>query len=182
MPLRLEDIDKDCWQKLAIGAGKPDADFHFLTLASVDLQSKPQARTVVLRGVDPVNRVLEFHTDIRSTKWRELANNPHVTVLGYENKTQLRMQGTVELHAGNSERAEAAWNLLSARTQKTYAGPAPGTDLSAETYPSGKVNFGVVLCRVNLLDWCLLARDSNQRALISYSAGGILASTKWVNA
>lgn len=181
MALRLEDIDKDCWQQLAIGAGKPDADFHFLTLSSVDLQSKPQARTVVLRGVDPVSRVLEFHTDIRSAKWRELANNPHVTVLGYENKTQLRMQGTVELHAGNSERADAAWNQLSARTQKTYAGPAPGTDLSAETYPSGKVNFGVVLCRVNLLDWCLLARECNQRALINYSATGNLVSGKWVN-
>jgi hypothetical protein len=183
MPRHLEEIDTDCWNKLETGAKQADAGFHFLTLGSVDEQGKPQMRTLVLRRVDRAKRMLEFHTDMRSPKWQALAANPHVTVLGYCNKTQLRLHATIALHAADSPLAEAAWNRLSRRTQQTYAGPAPGSDMESESSDIGigKDNFGVLLLQVNVLDWCLLARENNQRAVLSYSSDGTIASSKWVN-
>lgn len=179
----LLEIDTDCWQQLETGANEPDTGFHFLTLASVDLQGKPQARTLVLRAVDREKRTLEFHTDMRSPKWQALAVNPDVTVLGYSAKTQLRLQGTVESHAAHSVVAEAAWQRLSHRTQQTYAGAAPGIEIESTSTNPGNAedNFGVLLIRITQLDWCLLARDNNQRAMLNYTADGELASSKCVH-
>lgn len=179
----LREIDTACWQQLETGAREPDAGFHFLTLASVDQQGKPQARTLVLRAVDRVLRTLEFHTDMRSPKWQALAVNPDVTVLGYSAKTQLRLQGTVERHAAHSAVAEAAWQRLSHRTQQTYAGAAPGSDIHNQSndVSNAEDNFGVLIIQINQLDWCLLARENNQRALLNYRSDGTLTSSKWVN-
>jgi hypothetical protein len=179
----LREIDTACWKELETGVSEPDSGFHLLTLASVDLQGKPQARTLVLRAVDREKRTLEFHTDMRSPKWQALAINPEVTVLGYSAKTQLRLQGTVERHAAHSAIAEAAWRRLSHRTQQTYAGAAPGSDLGSPS--SNMVNaedhFGVLIIQITQLDWCLLARENNQRALLSYRSDGALTNSKWVN-
>ncbi len=183
MPLRLDMIDTDCWNTLESGANDPDSGFHYLTIASVDQQGKPQARTMVLRRVDRVNRTLEFHTDMRSPKWLALKINPDVTILGYSDKTQLRLQGTSELHSAHSAVAEAAWQNLSQHTKQTYAGAAPGSDM--RHHPNSGVNaednFGVVLVQISQLDWCHLARENNQRALLNYTPGGDLFSSKFVH-
>ncbi|XXN66075.1 pyridoxamine 5'-phosphate oxidase family protein (plasmid) [Enterobacter ludwigii] len=181
--MSLREIDNACWQQLETSAREPDAGFHFLTLASVDLQGKPQARTLVLRAVDHIHRTLEFHTDMRSPKWQALAVNPDVTVLGYCTKTQLRLQGTVKLHAAHSAVAKAAWQRLTPRTQQTYAGAAPGSDLDSPANDAGNAedNFGVLQIRITQLDWCLLARENNQRALLNYSSDGALTNSKWVH-
>lgn len=181
--MSLHEIDTACWQQLETGAREPDSGFHFLTLASVDLQGKPQARTLVLRAVDRVQRTLEFHTDMRSAKWQALAVNPEVSVLGYSAKTQLRLHGTVERHAAHSAVAAAARQRLSLRTQQTYAGAAPGSDIGS---PSSNIdnaedNFGVLIIQITQLDWCLLARENNQRALLNYRSDGTLTNSKWVN-
>ncbi|MEA5100963.1 pyridoxamine 5'-phosphate oxidase family protein [Pantoea sp. S18] len=181
--MSLCEIDTACWKELETGAREPDSGFHFLTLASVDLQGKPQARTLVLRAVDREKRTLEFHTDMRSPKWQALAVNPEVTVLGYCVKTQLRLQGTVERHAAHSAIAEAAWQRLSRRTQQTYAGAAPGSDIDNQSNDVSNAgdNFGVLIIQITQLDWCLLARENNQRALLSYRSDGALTNSKWVN-
>lgn len=183
MPLRLNMIDTDCWNALESGANDPDSGFHCLTIASVDQLGKPQARTVVLRGVDRVTRTLEFHTDMRSPKWPALKINPDVTVLGYSDKTQLRLQGAVELHGAHSAVAEAAWQKLSQRTQQTYAGAAPGSNTYNHPNNGGNAedNFGVMLIQISQLDWCHLAREHNQRALLDYNSAGELGGCKWVN-
>ncbi|RPE01354.1 pyridoxamine-phosphate oxidase [Candidatus Pantoea deserta] len=181
--MRLDEIDNDCWTALENGAKEPECGFHFLTVASVDQQGKPQARTMVLRDVDRVNRTLEIHTDMRSPKWRALGVNQDVTVLGYCNKIQLRLQGTAELHAAHSEVAANAWQRLSPRTQQTYAGGAPGSDTAISSGDKGdpENNFGVMLIRISLLDWCQLARENNQRALLHYRADGAFIGGKEVN-
>ena len=183
MPLCLVALDNDCWNILENGANDGDSGFHFLTLASVDQQGQPQARTLVLRRVDRLTRVLEFHTDMRSAKWQALKINPAVAVLGYSNKIQLRLQGTAELHVAHSPVAAAAWQRLPNRTQKTYAEAAPGSDIDITSANEARAedNFGVLLITISLLDYCKLARENNQRALLNYCAAGALTSSKWVN-
>lgn len=186
MRVNLNDVDSDAWAALENAILATDSGFHFLTLGSVDEQGLPQIRTLVLRGVDPLERVLEFHTDIRSPKWREFGNNPRATVLGYcpQTRLQLRFNGTIALHHPGSEIAEQAWDKLSSHTQQTYAVAAPGSDVvnDEKATNNGKENFGVLLFKADSLDWCQLAREGNQRAILCYRAEGNLACAKWVNA
>ncbi|KAB7898957.1 pyridoxamine 5'-phosphate oxidase [Rouxiella sp. S1S-2] len=192
--MNLEDIDTSTWEKLETATRTPNASFRFLNLCSVDGEGKPQARTVVLRRVDRVTRVFEFHTDVRSPKWLEISVNPQVTALGYcgETRLQLRLQGIAELHGSESAVAITAWNRLPAHTRRTYAGGPPGDEqpvdpvaeqalLISTNEAEGKAHFGVIILRVSVLDWYQLQRENNRRARLTYNDKGITTSHRWIN-
>lgn len=190
----LADIDASAWTELEAASVRPESGFRYLNLCSVDSENKPQARMVVLRRVDVAMRVLEFHTDVRSPKWLELAANPHVTILGYcaQTRLQFRLQGRVELHAAGSELANVAWERLPAWTRRTYAGGPPGDERAFEVIDTiaplesandtdGKVHFGVVTFQAEALDWFQLRRQDNRRARFTYDEVGSLSVSQWIN-
>jgi pyridoxamine 5'-phosphate oxidase len=82
------------WLEAALGAGMPQP--NAMVVATAGGEGKPDARTVLLRGVDA--RGFRFHTDYRSRKGRELAENPGATVVfpWYAQQRQVRVDGTVE--------------------------------------------------------------------------------------
>lgn len=67
-----------------------------MTLATTDLAGRPDARIVLLKGVDEAGFV--FYTDRRSTKGRQLAVNPQATLCFWwgELERQVRVAGRVE--------------------------------------------------------------------------------------
>ncbi|WP_337064560.1 pyridoxamine 5'-phosphate oxidase family protein [Rouxiella badensis] len=194
MPISLEDIDISAWTALETAASDPQSGFRYLNLCTVDTAGNPQARMVVLRRVDRLARILEFHTDTRSPKWQEIAAHPRVTVVGYghQQKLQLRLEGTIKQYTFESQQASAAWRGLSARTRSTYAGGPPGDSLAfhaaaddASAQPlddaEGLAHFGVLILHVNTLDWFQLSRENNQRAWLTYTDSGALHASKWIN-
>ncbi|MBB4288227.1 hypothetical protein GGE16_000243 [Rhizobium leguminosarum] len=194
VPPNLAEIDASAWRELETAASNPQSGFRFLNLCSVDTEARPQARMVVLRRADRSLLLLEFHTDARSPKWRELSANPHATVLGFCAQTQLqfRLQGTVERHTPGSHQANAAWDKLSAWTRMTYAGGPPGDELGFDAVDEaalpkpvdaaeGKPHFGLLIFRARALDWFQLRRQGNRRALLTYDETGALAASQWVN-
>lgn len=195
MAMSLQQIDMAAWAALASAAGDANAGFRLLALCSVDAAGRPQARTVVLRRVDQAARQLEFHTDIRSPKWLELATNDQVTVLGYcpQSRLQLRLQGTAALCGAGSPAVERAWSELPAHTQSTYTGGPPGEVPILETVTptadaaqgsaaaAGKSHFGVIIISVSVLDWFQLQRQNNLRALLTYADGGAAETAQWIN-
>lgn len=77
----------------AAGAPLPDA----MTLATADPDSRPSARTVLLKGVD--GRGFVFFTNYESRKGRELERNPRgalVFLWHMEPRRQVLVQGPVE--------------------------------------------------------------------------------------
>lgn len=191
----LQQIDIAAWAALATATDDANVGFRLLNLCSVDAAGRPQARTVVLRRVDPLARQLEFHTDIRSPKWLEIATNPQVTVLGYcpVSRLQLRLQGTAELCCPGSPAANKAWSQLSGHTQSTYSGGPPGevpvsepvsADIATAQCPATageKSHFGVIKISVSVLDWFLLQRQNNLRALLTYAEEGAVETAQWIN-
>jgi len=188
------EVELAAWAELEAAASSPESGFRYVNLCSVDADNTPQARMVVLRRTDVAKRVLEFHTDTRSAKWREFGAHPYATVLGYCSQTrlQLRLQGTVELHAPGSAVAETAWDVLPARTRGTYTGGPPGDERAFVTNekPSvskpvndtdGKLHFGALAFRVDTLDWFQLRREGNRRARFSYDAAGVVMASEWIN-
>lgn len=67
-----------------------------MTLATADAEGRPSARIVLLKGID--DRGLVFFTNYQSRKGRELAAQPHASLLFFwpELERQVRLEGTVE--------------------------------------------------------------------------------------
>lgn len=75
-----------------------------MTLATVDANGQPDARIVLLKGVDA--RGFSFYTDYRSQKGKDLDAHPHAALvfLWAELERQVRIRGTVS----RLSRAESA--------------------------------------------------------------------------
>ncbi|GLU28065.1 pyridoxamine 5'-phosphate oxidase family protein [Brucella sp. NBRC 12950] len=189
--MELDEIERQAWTQLQSAVLEATADFRFVNLCSVDGAGNPQARIVVVRQVDRSGRVIEFHTDIRSPKWKELHSNHNATVLGYSQsaRLQLRLQGVVELHGPETKVADDAWQNLSVWTRTTYTGGPPGDYVScndqytanAEDRSEGKDVFGLIRFRANSLDWFQLARGENRRGQFDYDVEGQLCRSQWVH-
>jgi pyridoxamine 5'-phosphate oxidase len=78
-----------------------------MTLATADGESRPSARQVLLRGLDP--RGLVFFTNRASRKARELAANPHAALVfhWWELGRQVRIEGGVEVVS--DEESDSYW-------------------------------------------------------------------------
>jgi pyridoxamine 5'-phosphate oxidase len=66
------------WQAVR---GHEPADVNAMTLATVDKEGRPAARTVLLKGVD--ERGFIFYTNYESRKGHELADNPNAALVFY---------------------------------------------------------------------------------------------------
>ncbi len=66
-----------------------------MTLATVDEHGRPSARTMLLKGVDADGFV--FYTNLESRKGRQLAGNPHVSLVFFwrEIYEQVKVDGAV---------------------------------------------------------------------------------------
>lgn len=82
------------WLKAAEVACPQDATS--MTLATADIDGKPAARIVLLKGFD--EQGLVWYTDSRSDKGRQMAQNPQAALLFYwaALERQVRITGTVE--------------------------------------------------------------------------------------
>jgi pyridoxamine 5'-phosphate oxidase len=97
----------DAWFAQAIEAQLPEP--NTMTLATVDSRGHPSARIVLVKGVD--ERGFVFFTNYESRKGRELADNPHASLLFYwiELERQVRIEGTVvKVSAAESDRYYAS--------------------------------------------------------------------------
>ena len=187
----LEDIEKDCWVRLLNGAVKSRDPLH--TPAVANLQEEGIAiRTVVLRAANTINKELTFHTDVRSVKWNNLKKNAETTWHFYDAnaRVQIRASGTATLHH-NDLLADIAWSKTNASSRKTYlsfnapstksvvpsSGLLPefdGENPSLEISEMGRKNFGVVVTKINWLEWLWLNSKGNMRAEFKYNKEEII--------
>jgi pyridoxamine 5'-phosphate oxidase len=82
------------WFEDATSAAVPEP--NAMTLATCDAQGKPSARIVLLKDI--AGGGLTFYTNYESRKGRELAANPHASLLFFwpELERQVRIEGRIE--------------------------------------------------------------------------------------
>jgi pyridoxamine 5'-phosphate oxidase len=189
--ITLQEIERDIWQKLSEGTDPKRTAFRYGTLATQGING-PQQRTVVLRQVQPHERILLFYTDQRSAKVSELIAHPVVSWLFYDEatQTQIRLKAKATLHT-RSALADACWVQVPLSNRQEYMSPlAPSTpqpgppaesnisSISPEESEQGRIHFTVVANQVHQIDWLRLNRQGHQRAQFYYSMDGLKAS--WV--
>lgn len=163
----LNDAWAQAWDLLGQAIAEDRSPLRLVTLATVDADTTPRLRTVVLREVDASAQTLCIFTDARSNKVRELGNNNAASVHLWapDQLIQLRLSGTVKITSGTSETAH--WKAVPDHMREAYAHvPSPGTPIDAprawHECPSIE-NFAKITLHVHHLDIVCLSREGHWR-------------------
>lgn len=179
------DLLADIWARFAAGVADAKHPFRNAFAATIDESGEPTVRTVVLRATDQAARTVDFHTDRRSLKYRQIRADTRVGWVFWDaaDRVQVRLQTVATLHTDDSL-ADAAWAALSGATQGMYRTPqAPGTPLPAQQpHPpapvgDGRKNFVVVQCKIISIDRLHLLPEGHQRGQLS---GDDLSTLTWL--
>jgi hypothetical protein len=181
----ISNVLEKIWAELDNGVHNSKHAFHTPTLGTLG-ERGCRTRTVVLRTIDQEERTLSCHIDIRSDKATEIRLHPRVSWLFYapELKLQIRAEGEARIHHMD-DIARNAWanSLLSSR--RCYlADPGPGVAIEVassglpewltgrapteEESEKGWLNFAVMRCEVDTLDWYYLDSHGNTRAIFNW--------------
>jgi len=167
--------------ELTAAAGSARHGLHLLTLASVDDDGTPAARTVVLRRFDAESREIRFHTDVRSPKVAAIRRRPSVALHWYDAglRVQVRIAAIATVHQGDPIAADA-WAAAQGMSRACYTAPhAPGTPLDsfpvapavpADDDEAGLGTFAVVACRFDAVELLCLHAGGHQRVRLHVAA------------
>lgn len=178
----LEAILNHAWSLLERGARDPRFGMHHPVLATRGLDDLPNARTVLLWRADAAQRVLYFHTDVRSPKYAELARTPWALLVFFDAtaETQLRIHARMRLHA-RGQVTHRAWQELPHDIRRVFATVTPpghavnvphaGMPTTAREEASGYANFVLLEARVLHLDWLYMPAEGHRRAAFTWADG-----------
>lgn len=152
---------------------------HVFTVASVDGDGAPHARTVVLRRFDRERREIWFHTDVRSPKVSQFVHDARVALHWYSvtDRLQIRVAAQATLHH-EDEVAHAAWMAAAPMSRACYtAAVPPGTRVpefdAAPSAPHpddhrGLASFVAVRCRFTRLELLALHASGHERVMLGF--------------
>ena len=178
-----KEIEKKIWSLLTNAVKDRSSDFRtpiFICGNEKDFDG----RVVVLRKADQKNNLIQYHSDIRSTKIEKIKKNSNCSILFYgkEEKIQLRIKVNCEVNYNNQVTKES-WEKTGHISRKCYlVTKGPGTesniptsglntkfdnfDFTKEQSEKGYKNFSVIKCEIKSIEWLYLAAKGHRRALI----------------
>ncbi|MEZ4474668.1 MAG: pyridoxamine 5'-phosphate oxidase family protein [bacterium] len=173
------------FEKLAEAVGAPTHPWRTAVVATAG----PAARILVLRGVDSVAGTLDFHTDARSAKIGQLADDPRAEWVFWEPrvKEQVRIATRAAVHRDDAI-AEAAWAALPPHAWREYASVAPPghavDDLATAqareaVQAAARASFCVVRCTIERIDWMQVGPAAEHKR-IRFEPGPGGFSARWL--
>ena len=144
-------------------------------LATVCKNSLVNARTVVLRAVDPIQGQIQIFTDARSPKVTEIGDTSNAVFVFWSTKLSWQIRVRVDISVLTTGPAVAAlWERVKqSASAGDYLSPsAPGSLLSSDASESVEIghaepNFAVLNAQVREIDWLELARTGHRRARLT---------------
>ena len=160
--------------------------FHNPVFCNVDQDGGVDSRVVVLRKFDPINMILNFHTDYRSPKVSNLKQNNKSMLVFYDHKLKIQMRiKTTSIINYQNEIAKEMWDktkLLSRKCYLTSKDPSSLTTLPEDGIPEhligkepefeesekGYKNFTVIENKINEIDWLYLEISGHRRLILCF--------------
>lgn len=154
---------------------------HLMTVATVDDHGHPDARTVVLRHADPVDRTIRFHSDVRCVKIAAIRRTPQVALHWYlpTIRVQVRIAATATVHHLDAT-ATAAWDASRPMSRACYTPSIAPGDVTSYFPPAplapaiddttGLAHFAVVVCRFDAFELLALHASGHQRVRVHLDA------------
>ena len=176
-----KEIKKKIWLMLDDAVTNRGSQFRIPTFICGD-QSSFDGRIVVLRKSDQQNRLVQFHSDIRSDKIEKLKKNPNAAMLFYDKEEKIQVRLKVECTVNhNNDVTKESWSKTQHISRKCYLvdnGPGTESDIptsglkpeldnfefTMEQSEEGYKNFTVIQCKVKSIEWLYLAAKGHRRA------------------
>jgi len=175
------EIKKKIWLMLDDAITNRSSQFRIPTFICGD-QSNFDGRIVVLRKTDQKNKIVQFHSDIRSDKIEKLKKNSRAAMLFYDKEEKIQVRFKVECVVNyNNEVTKDSWSKTQHISRKCYlVDNGPGTEsdtptsglkpeldnfeFTMEQSEEGYKNFTVIQCKVKSIEWLYLAAKGHRRA------------------
>ncbi len=198
-PLDLERILVGAFDTLVRGKQDRRHPYHQPVLATTDTEGFPDARTVVLRAVDPDASTLRCHTDARSPKLAHLLRTPRAAWLFYDPRARVQLRITGETHAlTEGPEVDSAWADTRLFSRRCYLAPhAPGSPAESAAGPDpnlpddlvehnpdpvraelGRRHFAIIVTRIHTIDWLRLGAKGHARA--RFTRAGVGWEKHWI--
>ena len=164
-------LQQTCWEELHQACRDRTHGWRVMTLATVNAGAA-DARSVIVREVDPNLQRLVFFTDERSPKLRQIEHHPRGTLLAWCPRLSWQIRLRVALSRETDHQLEQSrWARLKASpAAQDYLAPmAPGEALADADTVAGrrasKEHFAMVNARLVSMDWLELHPEGHRRAL-----------------
>ena len=175
------EIEKKIWLMLNNAVTNRKSSFRIPVFICGE-KSDFDGRIVVLRKADKNNKIVQFHSDIRSDKIKKLKKNTNASILFYdkEEKIQVRLKVKCMVNHAN-EVTKESWSKTQHISRKCYlvddnpgsesttptSGLKPDLDnfeFTKEKSEEGYKNFTVIQCNIKSMEWLYLAAKGHRRA------------------
>ena len=177
----LGEIQKKYWSMLDDAVTNRGSPFRIPVFMCAH-QDEIDGRIVVLRKSDRTNNLLQFHTDLRSSKVDILKKNNKASLLFYDKDEKIQLRVKVECEINNQNTTtEQSWKKTQHISRRCYLTDSPpGTtsenptsgmiskledfDYTMEQSEEGYKNFTVIKCKIKSIEWWYLAAKGHRRA------------------
>ena len=165
------------WFMLQEGVTDRRSPFHVCTLATVDADGNPQARSVVLRECHAEERWIRFNTDMRTEKARNIATNPVASMLFYDAQEKVQLRLGVRLALLPPEERARVWDQTPHYSRECYqVTRSPGQPIAsphdvvfdADITEEGEPHFAPVRAQIDTIEWLYLAVRGHRRARFQF--------------
>ena len=175
------EIEKKIWLMLNNAVTNRKSSFRIPVFICGE-KSDFDGRIVVLRKKEKNNKIVQFHSDIRSDKIKKLKKNTNASILFYdkEEKIQVRLKVKCMVNHAN-EVTKESWSKTQHISRKCYlvddnpgsesttptSGLKPDLDnfeFTKEKSEEGYKNFTVIQCNIKSIEWLYLAAKGHRRA------------------
>lgn len=175
----LAEIHAVIWQQLALAAQDRQHAWRTPVLATADAGGLPDARTLVLREVQPAARQLTLYTDARSAKVMQLQARPLGRLVCWSPALgwQLRIRLAIQVQDDGLAVTSRWVKLRASPAARDYLSPLPpGAPVGgAPPSPSGaqRHHFAVLQGLVQYIDWLELHAAGHRRAGFDAAGDGV---------
>jgi pyridoxamine 5'-phosphate oxidase len=164
----LQALERRIWEELQASAQQRGHPWRTAVLATCDASGLPDARTVILREVQPELRELKFYSDARSPKVAQLMAQPRATMVVWspELSWQLRLSLECSVRSSGLEVLSRWAQLRLTPAAHDYLSPLPpGSQVESPEPERGlHEHFAVLTANVLAIDWLMLNREGHRRA------------------
>lgn len=188
----MERIGEESWRRLEIAADDPAHPMRLLTLATVDVDDRPDARLMVLRGADRSESRLWLHTNPTSPKLDQIRARPCVCLVAWDPRdgVQLRVCGKATSHGGGHLHARHVEQLRT-RLERLDAEPGERDEADLQRDPRSEHFLGlspavrsvvlagatvVIDIHVDVIEWMQATERGLRRARMRADDGFIARS------
>ena len=180
-----KEIHNKYWSMLDEAVANRNSPFRIPVFICSD-QNEIDGRIVVLRKSDRGNNLLQFHTDLRSSKINILNKNKNASLVFYDKEEKIQLRVKVECIINNKNSiTEESWKKTQHISRRCYlTDDPPGTisnnptsgmiskledfDYTMEQSEEGYKNFTVIQCKIKSVEWLYLAAKGHRRAKFDF--------------